>query len=111
MTKSCLGGLLAVLAQNIKLTYSLNDECELIDVLIKFNVIKENNNKKIIVNIQDMYSEENRNIVFKIKVSKNKDATILIPSNTNLGKFNLEYLDVIYKFIRNYIIYSTFCYN
>lgn len=63
-----IGGLLSCVAQNIKLSLRLNDGVNIIDVLNDYDVKTED--KITTINVDDIYAQEERNIVIKLSVPK-----------------------------------------
>jgi len=88
----CLGGLVSVVAQNIQITIeSLNttkiNRC--ISQGYNVNVLKENEKYKVTVN--DIQSEENRDIIFELKLSAIDEPKEKYP----IIQFSVEYKNVV----------------
>jgi hypothetical protein len=85
----CIGGLLSVVAQNIKLTLEPLNDVTVSELLTHYKHTKEG--KKYAITFGDLYSEETRNIVCKVRLpSLSKEAETF-----EVAKFTLEYFDVI----------------
>jgi len=93
---NCIGGLLAVSAQNIKLSFTPNSpHVEIKEVMTKFENTKDQTTGIITVSIPDMYSEECRDILYKVIIGplpKNSTSEIMI-----IGKFMITFMDVKYE--------------
>jgi Mg-chelatase subunit ChlD len=85
----CLGGLLTVQAQNIKLTLTVAGGVELIKVESDKEVRTLTANTSVEVDLSDMQAEEQRDVVFHFKLDKSvEDASQIVATAT------LNYLDV-----------------
>jgi uncharacterized protein YegL len=89
----CLGGLLSIVAQNIKVTIQTVEgvtiEKSLSSYPTKLNI--EKTSCELILG--DIYSEENRDLVFILKLSKLKEEN----KNCKIFDMNLSYFNVIEK--------------
>jgi len=84
----CLGGLLSVVAQNIKLAIKPVGEVKISRVLGKFKFVQEGNN--YVINIGDLYSEETRDIVCAMTLPSVPEEKVADPVIVfDLGYFNI----------------------
>lgn len=86
-----IGGLLSVIAQGLKINLELNDNVELLDVLNDFDVETKDNITTI--SVDDIYSEEEKNIVVKLKLPSMSKAVVARP-NKKVVNTTLKYLNI-----------------
>jgi uncharacterized protein YegL len=85
----CLGGLLTVQAQNIKLTLTMAGGAELIKVETDKEVRTITPNSVVEVDLADIQAEEQRDVVFHFKLEKTVE-----DANQIIATAKLNYLDV-----------------
>ena len=83
-----LGGLLTVFAQNIEINMKLGKEVEMIENYNSEFKTDKNDKKNFVLQVNDIYSQENRNLLFKLKISKDAN-------EDNIAKVNVAYIDLI----------------
>lgn len=86
-----IGGLLSVVAQGIKINLDLNDNVELLNVLNDFDV--ETTNNITTISIDDIYSEEEKNIVVKFKLPSMSKSVAARPEKKVLD-IDIKYFNV-----------------
>lgn len=86
-----IGGLLSVVAQGIKINLDLNDNVELLDVLNDFDV--DTKDGITTISVDDIYSEEEKNIVVKFNLPSMTKAVSARP-NKKVLSIGLKYLNV-----------------
>jgi Mg-chelatase subunit ChlD len=84
----CLGGLLTVQAQNIKLTITVASGAKLIKVETEASVRQVDENT-VELNLPDLQAEEQRDVLFHLKLEKTVD-----DANQIIAKAKLNYMDV-----------------
>ena len=87
----CLGGLLSVVGQNLTLTIEAQPHCTLGTVHYKNKPQMELDNKKCVVSLGDLQSEEERDIIVPIKLEQLEAECLAQP----LIKVTLSYFNVI----------------
>ena len=87
----CLGGLLSVVGQNMTLTIEAQPHCTLGTVHYKNRPQMEPDNKKCVVSLGDLQSEEERDIIIPIKLEALDTECMAQP----LIKVTLSYFNVI----------------
>ena len=87
----CLGGLLSVVGQNVTLTIEAQPHCTLGTVHYKNKCQMEPDNKKCVVYLGDLQSEEERNIIIPISLEAMETELVAQP----LISVTLSYLNVI----------------
>jgi hypothetical protein len=102
---NCLGGLLSVVAQNIKLTIEINEEeilnYEIEKLISKLKTTESKDiKKKIEIIIGDLYSEEKRDIIFSIKCKKIESMKL----NCKFLTCTLNYFNVINTGLENEVV-------
>jgi len=85
----CIGGLLSVVAQNISLTIESTNSTTIKKLLTHFTNKKESDTKHT-VQLGDLYSEENRNVVCNVVLPKLEKET----DSLDILKFTLSYFNV-----------------
>jgi len=86
----CLGGILSVVAQNIKLNITAKDGVKLKKVYEKYKQTEKSKGKSIEMNMGDIFSEEERDILVLVELDKSKsdmDAQELV--SVHLDYFNV----------------------
>jgi Ca-activated chloride channel family protein len=83
-----LGGLLTVFAQNIEVSLKLGKDVEMTENYNSEFKTDKNDKKNLILQVNDIYSQETRNLLFKLKISKDAN-------EDNIAKINVAYIDLI----------------
>lgn len=89
----CLGGLLSVAAQNVRLTIKAIGDCQVSKPLTTFKTEVKEPNKVFEVSIPDIYCEEEKCILAKVKVPADPNVTeaLTLP----LVSCHVEFFDVL----------------
>jgi len=83
----CMGGLLSVVGQDLKLTFT-SEDAEIVDVLTIYPKLKEG--KKTTISIRDIQSEESRDLLVKVKLNAEKEK-----KDSKLISANLTYFSMV----------------
>eukprot|EP00483_Globobulimina_turgida_P008242 UN08258 len=93
----CIGGLMGVIAQNININIEcMNKDVQITDILSKEYIMKykypnQNEYEKVSLKINDLQSEEKRDLLFSLQIPKIDKKE----SNYNLVKISVDYLNAI----------------
>lgn len=88
-----LGGLMTTVAQNIKVTFDLKEDVSVMEVLNDFDVKSDTDGRKTTISVDDVYIEEEKAIVARLKVPSFNKAAGGRPKK-NLGIVEVQWLDV-----------------
>jgi Ca-activated chloride channel family protein len=89
-----LGGLLSCVAQNIKVNISTKEDVKILEVLNDFDVKGNAEKTSADIAIDDVYSEEKRQILVKLELPVMND---VLPRPIKLGDISIEYYDLLDK--------------
>jgi hypothetical protein len=89
-----LGGLLSCVAQNIKISLSTKEDVKILEVLNDFDVKGNAEKTSADISIDDVYSEEKRQILIKLELPRVDDVP---PRPLKLGDIAIEYYDILDK--------------
>jgi Mg-chelatase subunit ChlD len=89
----CLGGLLSVAAQNVRLTVRAAEKMRLHKPLTTYAVMEKEQHTEYEITIPDIYSEEEKCIL--VKVTTPGDDLLLEPENLALASCTVHYFDVL----------------
>lgn len=87
---NCLGGLMSVVAQNLKLIVTPKEDIELVKIRTKFPMEKEGNSSVVL--IKDLFSEESRDLLVILKTNKFKEND---NEELSLVTYTLNYENII----------------
>jgi len=85
----CLGGLMSVVCQNLKVEVKPTAECTLTKVMTQYPHTREGGNA--MVDMKDLYSEEIRDVIFEVRVSPCTPFSEARP----ILEFVLEYFNIV----------------
>lgn len=89
----CLGGLLSVAAQNVRLTLTVGEGLQMSKPLTTYKMVEKEPGKVFEITIPDVYCEEEKCILAKVVVPG--DPTLTEPRNLALFSCQVEYFDVL----------------
>ena len=88
-----LGGLMTTVAQNIKITFDLKDDVKVVNVLNDYDVKSDPDGHKTTISVDDLYIDEEKAIVLRLKVPVFNKAVAARPKK-NLGTVSVQWLDI-----------------